>query len=443
MKVCPAFGPGFYYIPGSDTCLKVGGNVWFEYIGNQRFTAANDASGWRTQVKVNLDARTNTEYGLLRTVVSPRFNSRIGASTEASGSAAREGLAYDGTNTGGAQKQTQVNTVGYIQLGGLTVGRLGSFFGSSFYGASNVGYEGTDVRDEVDQVAYTVALGNGMTLTAAVEEGSRSNRDGVFSMANGAAYVAAVPAYVSATGVGVSATAATGVAVNYGGVQIPDLVAKFAVDQAWGKIELSGMAHSINYSTYQYTSASTEWGFGGQLAAKINLPMIGSGDYLFLNGIYASGINQLVWRNVTGDRNSQDTKGLGIGRVAVGMNDVVVDTTTGSTYQAKSYGFAGEFGHYFTPSVMAFVGGDYAKLDWAAAARGTAGTTNTSIDPLSWYRVNAGVVWSPIKDFKIVPEVTYMHVSVATATNAAASTEGSAKKNESAWAGRVRVTRDF
>ena len=282
-----------------------------------------------------------------------------------------------------------------------------------------------------------------MTLTGAVEDGSRSNRDGVYSMANGVAYAAAVPDVYIAGVRTTTGSAAVGTAVKYGGVQIPDFVGKFAVDQAWGKIELSGMAHSINYSTYQYTSASTEWGFGGQLAAKINLPMIGSGDYLFLNGIYASGINQLVWRNITGDRDSQNTSTLGIGRVGVGMNDVVVDTTTGSTYQAKSYGFAGEFGHYFTPTVMAFIGGDYAKLDWAAAARGTAGTTNTSINPLSWYRVNAGAVWTPIKDFKIVPEVTYMHVSVATATNANASTEGAAKKNESAWAGRVRVTRDF
>ena len=25
VKVCAAYGPGFYYIPGTDTCLRVGG----------------------------------------------------------------------------------------------------------------------------------------------------------------------------------------------------------------------------------------------------------------------------------------------------------------------------------------------------------------------------------------------------------------------------------
>ena len=30
VKICPQYGPGFYYIPGTDVCLKVGGLVFAE-----------------------------------------------------------------------------------------------------------------------------------------------------------------------------------------------------------------------------------------------------------------------------------------------------------------------------------------------------------------------------------------------------------------------------
>ena len=108
VKVCPAFGPGFYYIPGSDTCLKISGNVWVEGMWAQPYTKAQDTLGYRTQMRITLDARTNTEYGLLRTVVDPRFNKRNG--NEASPSQTREGNAANGTNGDGTTKQFQVNT---------------------------------------------------------------------------------------------------------------------------------------------------------------------------------------------------------------------------------------------------------------------------------------------------------------------------------------------
>ena len=34
VKVCDAYGAGFYYIPGTDTCLKVGGAIRVDYYVN-------------------------------------------------------------------------------------------------------------------------------------------------------------------------------------------------------------------------------------------------------------------------------------------------------------------------------------------------------------------------------------------------------------------------
>ena len=31
VKICSAYGAGFYYIPGTDICLRVGGYTYYEY----------------------------------------------------------------------------------------------------------------------------------------------------------------------------------------------------------------------------------------------------------------------------------------------------------------------------------------------------------------------------------------------------------------------------
>ena len=83
VRVCTAFGAGFFYIPGTDTCLRVGGRARFEYsYGQQRsrgvyshttFAPVSnsnaDVSGFRGQGRLNLDARTQTAYGTLRAFV--------------------------------------------------------------------------------------------------------------------------------------------------------------------------------------------------------------------------------------------------------------------------------------------------------------------------------------------------------------------------------------
>ena len=54
VRVCDAFGTGFFYIPGTETCLKIGGGVRAEF---RMFDVLdNGGSAW--------DARTDTSTGL-------------------------------------------------------------------------------------------------------------------------------------------------------------------------------------------------------------------------------------------------------------------------------------------------------------------------------------------------------------------------------------------
>src|SRR6516162_8256451 len=66
VRICSAYGPGFFYIPGSDTCLRIGGRALFEYATGNTFNKTTDVSTFQATARLILDARTATDWGLLR-----------------------------------------------------------------------------------------------------------------------------------------------------------------------------------------------------------------------------------------------------------------------------------------------------------------------------------------------------------------------------------------
>lgn len=49
VRVCSAYGAGFFYIPGTDTCLRVGGRVRAEARYLESFNRSQDVSGYRAR----------------------------------------------------------------------------------------------------------------------------------------------------------------------------------------------------------------------------------------------------------------------------------------------------------------------------------------------------------------------------------------------------------
>ena len=154
--------------------------------------------------RVNLDARTATDWGLLRTFVQLDIRRRTGA-WYGSGTSMRQGFgvgygggvnpnggfpSYGGVNsysaTGGIQLESSVNVdKAFIQWGGLTAGRFQSFF--DFY-ADNDNFHGMGGSDVTTEgLAYTYTFGNGFSATLAIEDGSerRNVVASVGSVANG------------------------------------------------------------------------------------------------------------------------------------------------------------------------------------------------------------------------------------------------------------------
>ena len=83
VKICTLYGDGFYYIPGSDTCIKFGGYVRADYgfntsggrnpaYGGTQGAQDRTVAQYSTRHRGNLavDTRTQTEYGALRTMTS-------------------------------------------------------------------------------------------------------------------------------------------------------------------------------------------------------------------------------------------------------------------------------------------------------------------------------------------------------------------------------------
>src|SRR5437899_11440921 len=80
VKICSLYGAGFFYIPGTDTCIKLGGYLrvdttfnggpydqpaWNGDLGQQN--RYRDYFASRSRMALTVDTRTATEYGVVRT----------------------------------------------------------------------------------------------------------------------------------------------------------------------------------------------------------------------------------------------------------------------------------------------------------------------------------------------------------------------------------------
>src|SRR5215210_6501941 len=184
VRICTAYGAGFFFIPGTDTCLRVGGRARGEFnFANARsrgvyspttfapVTSSNaDQTGFRGLGRLNLDARTQTAYGTLRAFVRIEIARRTGQFH--SGTAIRQGNAEPAIGVdffGQAQHQIVLDKA-FIQFAGVTAGRATSFF--DFY-ANDLGWFGIgggSDRASTNLLAYTASFGSGWSATLSLED---------------------------------------------------------------------------------------------------------------------------------------------------------------------------------------------------------------------------------------------------------------------------------
>ena len=167
VKICSLYGAGFYYIPGTDMCLKIGGWVRFEdaYRGGNSLTfqqlgpgfqntrtATND-NVMRTRGYITADARSQSEYGTIRSYIAVGVN-------------------FD-SPAGGSNATGFSSNRAFIQFAGFTFGLTQSFYdffstpATSYFAA----YPASDSGDPGwKAAAYTAQFGNGLSATISLEE---------------------------------------------------------------------------------------------------------------------------------------------------------------------------------------------------------------------------------------------------------------------------------
>lgn len=79
VRVCDAFGTGYFYIPGTETCLKVSGYVRAQVDYNS--TNVVGARNWNAQTRglVSFDAKNDSEIGTIGSTITVRAWNDSGA----------------------------------------------------------------------------------------------------------------------------------------------------------------------------------------------------------------------------------------------------------------------------------------------------------------------------------------------------------------------------
>lgn len=157
VRVCDVFGTGYFYIPGTETCLRIGGYVQYDMAGGELFERSTTdhldgtpSEAWykRTRVVMETFTATDTEFGDLKTYAQVRFNWANGGSTSTS-------LRH-----------------AYIDLAGLRIGKTESAYTTFIGSISNVMTD--DVIPygpyETNLISYTFTNG-GFSGMVALEEG--------------------------------------------------------------------------------------------------------------------------------------------------------------------------------------------------------------------------------------------------------------------------------
>ncbi|WP_244487888.1 porin [Aminobacter sp. DSM 101952] len=145
-------------MPGTETCLKIGGLVRYE-IG-----FAEDDDGWKktTKARVNLDARSETEYGTFRRFIEVEFANDGGSFGVPSTVAPIGYRTYSDDSSVGLR-------YAFFELGGLMVGRNDTLWDGALAGEFDKGG-----GDFINQIRYTFDAGNGIAVSLSLEEEDRN-----------------------------------------------------------------------------------------------------------------------------------------------------------------------------------------------------------------------------------------------------------------------------
>jgi hypothetical protein len=465
VKICSLYGDAFYYIPGTDTCIKFGGYVRIQAEYNAGGGGIPDGSGpqslqarynrwdtndidYRSRAALSVDVRQQTEYGTLRTY----FRTGIQVTTPA---------------------DSEVGAVfidrAFIQFAGFTVGKTQSFFDLFTYGGGmsyhNVRTAGDTGAIGVTLWAYTAQFGNGFSGTLSAEAPNRNRALNTHPVVD-----VQVPGFFGyGTTLGDTAFEAN---AGGNGFRVPDIIANLRVDQAWGFFGVSGALHEASGAYYGAVDnvnnghPADKLGWAAAVGGQWNLQ---GGDQIGFNVCYGEGAAGLCTNaGVFGAYNSSTNVGLGW------IADGIFDTGT-AVELTKVWSINGGYQHIWNPHWRTSLYGGYVDVDYNGAAtflinqhlggtgallcagRPTAGATFTYITPFganscnpdwSFYSIGTRTQWNPVAQLDIGLDLLYTHLNTAYKGTAVVAGTGArppinAIDDQDVWSAFFRWQRNF
>jgi Porin subfamily len=434
VRICSLYGAGFWYIPGTDTCIKIGGSIRIDTTFNggqydvpywQGSANASQAFGknwYATRSRFNLteDTRTATEYGVLRTYANVQM---------------------DWTGTGGSSiaggAPVEVDYA-FVQFAGFTIGKAVSEFDPQWalnkptYSGLNAG---SNDATGINHLAYTATFGNGVSGTISLEDGQPYRTAGLVNTSVN--FIAPFQANTLPAGAyGVGSFAGNAVA----GDHVPDVVGNLRLDQAWGSLHFGVAAHEVHGTYYGADSTTghpgSTYGFAVSGAFELkNLPT-GAGDSFKAEASYGKGAAKYTWGgtlDTSGAGRFARTSGTQGGNAAFGyvLDGVYSGTSAAngtSISLSNSWEVSAFYEHYWNPAWRTSLVGNYSSISYGSTADaallanltgplpvgvvlrgpgGVAGTVPTGSFRYDNAQVGTRTVWTPVKDLSIGAEFLY------------------------------------
>jgi hypothetical protein len=435
VKVCSLYGVGFYYIPGTDMCIKIGGWVRAEYgwgnNGNFTWGWANgnvnsrgtNNSDFRARGYITADARNQTEYGTVRGYIA------VGLSENEHGGDVANSNSFSANRA-------------FIQWAGFTFGRAQSFF--DFYSNPATSYWGAFPSSDTGDggwfvMGYTAQFGNGFSGTISAEAPRKTQ----IINTNNPVIGQYTPGAFTGAGAG-----------QYGGFQAPDIVANLRVDQAWGSAQIMGALHDVNATYYSPLGGAVvpvnghpadKLGFVLGAGVKLNAPTIGQGDFFQAQVNYTQGALRYIFQtpNTNWGKVQGQDEGAGILSDAVfggTLTGVGVDAAT-DLQLTTAWNVNAAYEHFWSPRWRTSLYGGYADVNYNNAGL-LRPFDRASSDWSTWW-LGSRTQWNVTKDFYMGLDVMYAKLNSIERLGTAAIGGATHASDVDNWQFRFRVHRDF
>ena len=493
VRICSLYGAGFFYIPGTDTCIKLGGYVRVDTTFNGSYLRRAGLVGrprpgqslsrlLRCPFPYGADGRYPYRHRIRR---CPHLRSgrlpvhHPGQQHHQPGNFTASPNA--GTNTSllnqPGEGYVAVEMV-FIQFAGFTFGKSASAYSTPWHGYpgnQNTSFllGGNDSVTGVNNIQYTAQFGNGVSGTIGLDDPVVFNRTAVANLT--------VP--IGATGA---------IANTYAGVHAPDVVGNIRVDQAWGLFQISGAAHEVSgsYNVLNTLPApaggvgtaggastalseisghpDTKWGGSVMAALQIKNIPTGAGDDLKVDVTYAKGDTKNVISTAAaspsfamfgGTSRAGAYQSVGFGATTDAVFLPTANGGDGSLHLTEAFGVRGAFNHNWDPYWSTSLFGSYAAVRYDGTAKANICTAYTTGKTVSLdyscnpdYNVSQlGLItrWTPVKNLTFSAEVQWFHLDQKL-TGAASLTPTAPKpqatyeyKDQDAISFNVRAQRNF